>query len=110
VRLILTDAAKTDIRQILVQTRAQFGPLQVPRYRALIAEARKRIQESPGLGHHRPDLPPEGRAFHISQRGKPASHIFLYFVDEAATASAVVVVRVVHDAMDMPRHWPKNPR
>ena len=107
-RLILTDAAKTDIRKILRTTLAQFGPLQVPKYRVLIADARKRIRDNPELGHHRPDLPPEGRAFHISQRGKPASHIFLYFVDEVA--STVVVVRVLHDAMDMPRHWPKNPR
>jgi plasmid stabilization system protein ParE len=106
VRLILTNAAKTDIRRILRSTRAQFGPLQVPRYRALIAEARKNLRENPGLGHHHEGLPPEGRLFHISQRGRPASHFFAYYVD--ASAQAVVVVRVVHDAMEIPRHWPKQ--
>jgi len=104
VRLILTETAKADIRDILRSTRTQFGPLQVPRYRALIAEARKRLRETPNLGHHREGLPPEGRLFHISQPGRPARHFLAYFVDEAA--DTVVVVRVVHDAMDMPRHWP----
>jgi plasmid stabilization system protein ParE len=47
VRLILTDAAKADIRHILRRTRADFGELQVPRYRALIEEARKRVCENP---------------------------------------------------------------
>lgn len=103
-RLILTDTAKADIRKILRSTLAQFGPHQVPKYRALISEARKRLRENPGLGHHREGLPPEGRLFHISQRGRPASHFFMYFVD--ATADTVVVVRVVHDAMEMGRHWP----
>lgn len=103
-RLILTETAKADIRDILRSTRVDFGPLQVPKYRALIAEARKRIRENPNLGHHREGLPPEGRLFHISQRGRPASHFLAYFVDEAA--ETVVLVRVVHDAMDMPRHWP----
>ena len=104
-RLILTDAAKADIRKILRDTLAQFGPLQVPKYRALIAEARKNLRENPGLGHHRAGLPPEGRLFHISQRGRPASHFFAYYVD--ARAQTVVIVRVVHDAMEIPRHWPK---
>ncbi|HKY40246.1 MAG TPA: type II toxin-antitoxin system RelE/ParE family toxin [Polyangiaceae bacterium] len=103
-RLILTETAKADIRDILRSTRVQFGPLQVKKYRALIAEARKRLRETPGLGHHRDGLPPEGRLFHISQRGRPASHFLAYFVD--VSAEIVVVVRVVHDAMDVPLHWP----
>jgi plasmid stabilization system protein ParE len=108
VRLILTEAAKADIRQILRTTRAQFGPLQVPRYRALISEARQRLRADPGLGHHRDGLPPEGRVFHISQRGKPASHFLVYAFD--ASASSVIVVRVLHDAVDIGRHWPAQPR
>ena len=107
-RLILTDAAKADIRRILRTTRAQFGPQQVPKYRALISDARRRLRENPALGHHRDGLPPEGRLFHMSQPGKPASHFFMYFVD--AAENIVVVVRVVHDAMDMKRQWPKISR
>jgi plasmid stabilization system protein ParE len=106
VRVILTDAARADIRKILVRTRAEFGPAQVPRYRALLSEARRRLAEDPRLGHHRAGLPPEGRLFHISQRGRPARHFFLYFVDDSQRA--VVVVRILHDAMDMPKHWAKT--
>lgn len=106
-RLVFTEAAKADVRKILRDTLAKFGKLQVPKYRALIAEARKAIRENPGRGHHRDGLPPEGRLFHISQRGRPASHFFLYYVDESE--ESVVVLRVVHDAMDMPKHWPHQP-
>ena len=105
-RLVLTDAAKADVLKILRDTRIKFGPVQVPKYRALISEARKRIVENPGLGHHREGLPPEGRLFHISQRGRPARHFFLYFVDESE--DVLVVVRILHDAMDMPKHWPRS--
>jgi len=104
VKLALTDAAKADIRAVLRRTREQFGPLQVPKYRALLAEARKRIRENPNLGHTREGLPPEWRLFHIGQRGRPARHFLLYIVREAE--GGVIVLRVLHDAMDIPRHWP----
>ena len=38
-KLALTEAAKADIRAILRRTREQFGTLQVPKYRALLADA-----------------------------------------------------------------------
>ena len=107
-RLFLSDIAKADIREILRTTRAQFGPLQVPKYRALIAEARKNLRDNPGLGHHRDGLPSDWRLFHISQRGRPARHFVLYVVNQ--TEDRIDVLRVLHDAMDIPRHWPGGPR
>jgi len=104
VRLVLAEAAKADILAVVRATRAQFGPMQVPRYRALIAEARLRLKEDPHLGHHREGLPPEARIFHISQRGRPASHFLLYWVNVAE--NRIEVLRVLHDAMDIPRYWP----
>jgi toxin ParE1/3/4 len=104
VRLFLSDIAKADVREILRDTRVKFGPLQVPKYRALLSEARKRIRENPNLGHHREGLPDDWRLFHISQRGRPARHFFLYVLNRAA--ARVDVLRVLHDAMDVPRHWP----
>lgn len=103
-RLVLAEAAKVDILAIVRATRAQFGPMQVPRYRALIAEARSRLKDDPNLGHHREGLPPEARIFHIGQRGRPASHFFLYWVN--VTENRIEVLRVLHDAMDIPRYWP----
>lgn len=103
-RLFLNDIAKADIRQILRDTRAQFGPLQVPEYRALISEARKRVRENPNLGHHREGLPEDWRLFHISQRGRPARHFLLYVVNRSE--GRIDVLRVLYDAMDIPRHWP----
>lgn len=107
-RLFLSDIAKADIREILRTTQSQFGPLQVPKYRALISEARKRVRENPNLGHHREGLPPDWRLFHISQRGRPARHFFLYVVNQSE--GRIDVLRILHDAMDVPRHWSKTPR
>lgn len=107
-RLVLTETAKADVRRILRSTREQFGPEQVRKYASLIAEARQRLRANPALGHHRDGLPPEGRLFHISQRGRPARHFFMYYVD--APERKITVVRVVHDAMDLSRHWPKKAR
>lgn len=107
-RLVLAEAAKTDIRRILRTTFLDFGPLQVPEYRALIAEARQRLKIDPGLGHYRDGLPPEARLFHISQPGRPASHFFLFRVNHEA--GLIEVLRVLHDAMDIPAHWPGRKR
>jgi len=106
VRLVLAEAAKTDIQRILRTTRLDFGPLQVPVYRALIAEARQRLKLEPSLGHHREGLPPEARLFHISQPGRPASHFFLFRVNQEARV--IEVLRVLHDAMDIPAYWPRR--
>ena len=107
-RLFLSDIAKADIREILRTTRVEFGPLQVPKYRALISEARKRVRENPNLGHHREGLPPDWRLLHISQRGRPARHFLLYIVNRSE--ERIDVLRVLHDAMDVPRQWPERPR
>lgn len=102
-KLALTEAAKADIRAILRRTREQFGPLQVPKYRALLTDARKRIREQPTLGHAREGLPSDWRLFHISQPGRAARHFLLYVVREAE--GVVIVLRVLHDAMNIPRRW-----
>lgn len=106
-RVFFSEAAKADIRAILRETREKFGPMQVPRYRALIAEARERLQQMPTLGHRREGLPPEARLFHISQPGRSASHFFLFRVND--TEGRIDVLRVMHEAMDIPRHW-SSPR
>jgi plasmid stabilization system protein ParE len=102
VRVVFTEAAKTDIRHILRETRAMFGALQVSRYRALISDARRRLRDFPSLGHHRYGLPPEGRLLHIGQPGRPASHFFLYRINDSANTAEVL--RVLHEAMDIPAH------
>jgi toxin ParE1/3/4 len=104
-RVVFTAAAKTDIQRVIRYTRQRWGPQQVLAYRELILEARNRLEATPSIGHHREGLPPDGQVFHIGQPGKPASHFFLYQVVQGKT---VVVLRMLHEAMDMPRHWPRR--
>lgn len=106
-RVIFSEAAKADIRQILRRTQREFGSHQRTKYRALIEDARRRLQRHPDLGHHREGLPEDWRLFHISQQGKPARHFFLYVRDEATPELSVL--RVLHDAMDIPAHLPEAP-
>lgn len=105
-RIKIAAAAKADIREALRYTRARFGASQVRIYRARISAARKRLQENPGIGHHRDGLPAQGRLFHISEPGNPASHFFLYWVD--AASKTIVVLRFIHDAMNVPAHWNRD--
>jgi plasmid stabilization system protein ParE len=104
VRIVFSALAKADVRAVLHATAVQFGPLQVRTHRAAIASARKRLQENPQLGHHRDGLPPEGRLLHISEPGRPASHFFLYRLN--AAKNRVEVLRLLHEAMDIPQYWP----
>jgi plasmid stabilization system protein ParE len=79
------------------------APMQVPRYRALIFEARKRLQQMPTLGHHREVHAPGSPPVPHQPAGRSASHFFLFRV--ADTERRIEVVRVLHEAMDIPRHW-----
>lgn len=107
--LRLSHAAETDIVQILAWSHEQFGPAARERYEALIAAALNDVADRDMLGSvARPDLGEGIHTRHLRQsraRSTGATvhqprHFVVFRVDE----DAVVIVRVLHDAMDLPRH------
>ena len=101
----LSRRASRDVDSVLRYTGRKFGPRQVGSYGDLIREAVARVARGPyGLGTRaRDDLRPGCRSFHVARiagRSRAARHIVFYRV----AADEVIVLRVLHDAMN-PRRY-----
>lgn len=115
-RLELTRSAQADLAEILDRSFETFGALARRRYEALIEVALGDLRADPEcIGSlDRPELGAAVRTYHLAYcraraRAKGAAvgdprHLLAYaFNDER-----VVVLRVLHDAMDLARHVPPS--
>lgn len=102
-RVRVAAPARADLRAVIAWTRREFGPVQARRYRMAVEAALASLGErGPMLAGSRPAHPsrPELRRFRLSGRGR---HALIY---REAPARTVIVLRVLHDAMDLARHMP----
>jgi toxin ParE1/3/4 len=113
----LSSRARSDIANAIKTSFAEFGEAASVRYEALISQALNDLAHDPQRpgSQARPDLLVEGaRAYHLSfsrkmaglARVKKPRHFLLY----RAREEAVEVIRLLHDAGDLERHIPKEPR
>jgi toxin ParE1/3/4 len=106
----LTEAAEADITDILRETTRRFGRSQRGRYAGYLQRAIELIAEKPDRpgSRRRSELGAGIRSFHIelaAQRLGAASHLLYYFravFDD--DQEGVVILRVLHEAMDPERH------
>jgi plasmid stabilization system protein ParE len=109
-RFRLTQLAEADIRAILRQTHRQFGPQQVRRYQRLLGAAVDRVATEPFGLHTRPrnDLGLPIRSFHVAAaagRRSAAAHQLFFVVNTLASSeSELVILRVLHERMDIDWH------
>jgi toxin ParE1/3/4 len=109
-RFRLTQLAEADIRSILRQTNQQFGPQQVRRYEALLQAAIDRVAADPFGLHTRPrrDVGLPVRSFHVAaasgRRGAAAHQLFFVVKSMPSAEQEVLIVRVLHERMDVDRH------
>lgn len=107
----LTEAADGDVEGILRESARLFGPGQRDRYARLIETAAEMVAvvpERPG-SRARGDLGEGVRSFHVelaARRRGAASHILYYARDVAGAVEGkgVVILRVLHEAMEPGRH------
>jgi len=93
-QIILAPRARQDFIDILRYTGETWGPKQLEVYRDKIDQALQLLARNPGLGHHRPDLPDNHRAYLVG------SHIVIYRNHEARLA----IVRILHQRMSLASH------
>ena len=112
-RYRLSDAAQVDVINILVWTHEQFGEAARMRYESLIVAALRDVatqSDRPG-SIARPELGTGVRSWHLRlSRDHMATsatvvrrprHFLVYRIDPAM----LVVGRVLHDAMELARHF-----
>jgi toxin ParE1/3/4 len=113
----ISNAARSDIVDILRLSQTQFGDQARQRYQALILTALQDIAGMPyRIGsHYRDEIAPGLRSYHLiysRQRAKQTKgtvksprHIVFYRV---ANDEVIEVVRLLHDAMEVQLHLPKD--
>ena len=108
-RLRLAAQARADIQEAVAWSRDEFGAMQADRYLLAIQATTATLRQSP-LGPRtraRDDLAPGLRVLHMRRAGHRGRHLLIYRVAEPDT---VMVLRVLHDAMDPARHLPPRAR
>jgi toxin ParE1/3/4 len=106
----LTEAAASDISQILRETTRQFGSVQRRRYAALIMRAIELAADRPDRpgSRSREELAAGLRSFHIemaARRRGAGAHVVYYLRERLEDGhDGIVVVRVLHERMEPLRH------
>ena len=94
-RVVLSDAARRDRREITVYTVDRFGIQQARRLRDQFEAMLNTLAESPFIGHTNEELDPPGRKFRYSVMMQ--SFIIVY----EPTELGVRVARILHGARNL---------
>ena len=90
----LTRRAAADLDAVFEYTAARFGVEQARRYFDGLHACCEGLAENPGLGRNAESLAPGLRRYEFR------SHVVFYI----GQSEGVVIVRVLHERMDAPRH------
>ena len=97
-RYLLTDLAKSDIRQIVDYIR-QRSPDSAKRVRRELREEMRKLADFPGMGHLREDVTDEPLRFWS---------LYSYLIVYRPDPRPLQVVRVLHGARDLSRQFKKG--
>ena len=92
--LVVADAAKADLRAIAAYTEETWGAKQKRRYLDELQQRFRRLRLRPSLGRRRNDIGVGYRSLRCRR------HVIFY----RETADDIVVLRVLHERMDVRRH------
>jgi toxin ParE1/3/4 len=93
-RLDLTEIARDDLRSIRRYSQKAWGADRTVRYMADLRDVIKGLRAGTVVSRNRDDLRP---GLHMATSGR---HCVFFELDE----SRILIVRVLHDRMDYPRH------
>lgn len=103
----LTAAAEADFKHIVRWSARQFGDKQAVAYRKTLSLALEAlIDGGPDVvGVQQWDEVAKGlRSLHVARDGRHGRHFVIFRVRDGGEPGIVEVLRLLHDAMDLPRH------
>lgn len=105
-RIRLARQAEIDYFRILHASAERFGSGQADIYEGHLIAALTALEAGPELRGSvaRADIPSDLRTFHLARLGVSARHLICY---RAREGGVIEVLRILHDAMDLPRHIPE---
>lgn len=102
--LRLSASAEKDIADILAWTTEQFSPQQAEVYAETLGLALEALLEGADIvgAQPRDDIAPGMHALHVARKGRRGRHFIVFRPD---THHRINVLRVLHDSMDLARHF-----
>ena len=99
----ISKAAQQDFDSLYLWTIERFGSDQADAYRRLVLDALISLDSGPDtLGvKGRAELPENIKILHVARKGKRGRHIIVF---DVSMPGRIQVLRILHDAMDVPRH------
>lgn len=104
----LTAAAEADIQDILRWTVAQFGEAQARSYAETLSAALEALAVGPTIigAKARNDIARGLFTLHVARNGRKGRHFVMFRIGRDQGREVIEVLRLLHDAMDLPRHLP----
>lgn len=101
-------AAEADLQGILRWTLEHFGAAQARVYSETLAAALEALAAGPTVvgARARNDIYKGLFTLHVARRGRKGRHFVIFRFGRDQGREVVEVLRVLHDAMDLPRHLP----
>jgi toxin ParE1/3/4 len=104
----LTAAAEADFQDILRWTVEQFGEAQAHIYAETLSAALEALAAGPTVvgARARDDIAKGLFTLHVARHGRRGRHFVLFRIGRDEEREVIEVLRLLHDAMDLPRHVP----
>jgi toxin ParE1/3/4 len=101
----LTESAETDFRNIVRWSAEQFGTAQARTYARTLSLALEELMAGPEVAgtRVRNDILPGLMTLHVARNRRKGRH-FILFRTSADHKQRIDVLRILHDAMDLPQH------
>jgi len=106
----LTAQARSDIRDILNWTAANFGPEQERVSARTVADALFDLGQGPRLvgARARDDIGKGLMTLHVARNKRAGRHFILFRAERREGHPVIEVLRLLHDAMDLAQHIPPD--
>ena len=106
----LAAAAESDFQDILRWTAQQFGEAQARDYAETLSSALEALMDGPAVPgvKARDDIARGILTLHVARHGRRGRHFILFRIGHHAGHDVIDVLRLLHDAMDLPRHVPRD--
>ena len=104
----LAAAAETDFREIVRWTAERFGADQARVYAETLSAALEALTAGPDIAgvRAREDIGAGLFTIHVARGGRRGRHFVLFRTGNDGDCDTIDVLRILHDAMDLPRHVP----
>ena len=104
----LTAAAEADFQDIVRWTLGQFGEAQSRIYAETLSAALEALTAGPTVPgvKARDDIANGLFTLHVARHGRKGRHFVIFRVGHDQGREVIDVLRLLHDAMDLPRHVP----